>query len=65
MPENTEIRREAQHISCNITTSSKARFIVVPAGVAFFHITESTTGRVKGFRQRHQDACELARHLER
>lgn len=65
MPENTEIRREAQHISCNIAASNKARFIVVPAGVAFFHITESITGRVRGFRQRHQDACELARRLER
>lgn len=65
MPENTEIRREAQHISCNIAAARQARFIVVPAGVAFFHITESTTGRVKGFRQRHQDACDLARQLER
>ncbi len=64
MPENTEIRREAQHISFKFAPANQARFIVVPAGVAFFHITESTTGRVRGFRQRHQDACELARQLE-
>ncbi|AZL69684.1 MULTISPECIES: hypothetical protein [Pseudomonas] len=64
MPENTEIRREAQHISFKFAPPNQARFIVVPAGVAFFHITERTTGRVRGFRQRHQDACELARQLE-
>ncbi|QXH49792.1 hypothetical protein KSS94_17815 [Pseudomonas fakonensis] len=60
MHENTEIRREAQRISW----PEKPRFIVIPAGVAFYHVADSSTGRVKGFRRRHQDACELARHLE-
>jgi len=30
----------------------------------FFHIADSSTGRVMGFRQRHLDACALARNLE-
>lgn len=63
MHENTEIRREAKRISCLCKRTS--RFAVVPAGVEFFHVTERATGRVKGFRRRHQDACDLARHLER
>jgi len=63
MHENTEIRREAKRISCLRTCAP--RFIVIPAGVDFFHVAERTTGRVKGFRRRHQDACDLARQLER
>ncbi|WP_342622756.1 hypothetical protein [Pseudomonas alkylphenolica] len=70
MHENTEIRREASNISyLNITNPASSahstRYIVVPAGINFFHITEHTTGQVKGFRCRHIDACELARTLER
>ncbi|PSS52726.1 hypothetical protein [Pseudomonas sp. BBP2017] len=70
MHENTEIRREASNISCLNTTNPGSsahgtRYIVVPAGINFFHITEHTTGQVKGFRCRHIDACELARTLER
>lgn len=40
------------------------RFRVVPAGNAFFHIKESSTGRVRGFREDHNEACALARSLE-
>ncbi|WP_440972779.1 hypothetical protein [Pseudomonas koreensis] len=40
------------------------RFQVVPAGNAFFHIKESSTGRVRGFREDHNEACALARSLE-
>ena len=61
MHENTEIRREA----CNNSCPGIPRYIVIPAGIAFYHITERDTGRVIGFRQRHEDACELARHFER
>ena len=39
------------------------RFQVVPAGKAFFHIKETSTGRVRGFRTDHNDACALARAL--
>ena len=47
----------------------QGRFVYVteqsPEGLYMAEIdTESATGRVKGFRCRHQDACELARHLE-
>ncbi|MFK3684934.1 MULTISPECIES: hypothetical protein [Pseudomonas] len=65
MHENTEIRREVKEISYLYRDKKEPRFVVIPAGIAFFHVTESSTGRVKGFRRRHQDACELARHLER
>ncbi|MBI6909323.1 hypothetical protein [Pseudomonas palleroniana] len=37
---------------------------VVPAGKNFFHILEVTSGRVKGFRSDHIQACELAKQLE-
>ena len=40
------------------------RFQVVLAGNAFFHIREISTGRVRGFRGNHNDACALARSLE-
>ncbi|MBA6114784.1 hypothetical protein JET76_14475 [Pseudomonas putida] len=49
----------------SISYRSRPRYVVIPAGIEFFHITESATGRVKGFRRRHHDACELARSLER
>ena len=62
MHENTEIRRESKRISC--LSRIDPRFIVIPAGIDFFHIAERTTGRIKGFRRRHQDACDLARRLE-
>lgn len=44
--------------------SPRPRFQVVPAGNAFFHIKESSTGRVRGFREDHNEACALARSLE-
>lgn len=62
MHENTEIRREVKCISC--LSKNRPRFIVIPAGIDFFHVAERTTGRIKGFRRRHQDACDLARELE-
>ncbi|KJK05434.1 MULTISPECIES: hypothetical protein [Pseudomonas] len=70
MHENTEIRREAGCISYFENKNSNpnehsTRYIVVPAGINFFHITDHATGQVKGFRCRHIDACELARTLER
>ncbi|KAB0500691.1 hypothetical protein [Pseudomonas lini] len=40
------------------------RFQVVLAGNAFFHIKEISTGRVRGFRGNHNEACALARSLE-
>ena len=41
------------------------RFQVVPAGNAFYHIKEKSTGRVRGFREDHNEACALARSLEK
>ncbi|KAA0980552.1 hypothetical protein [Pseudomonas sp. ANT_H12B] len=40
------------------------RFQVILAGNAFFHIKEISTGRVRGFRGNHNEACALARSLE-
>jgi hypothetical protein len=34
------------------------------AGKCFFHIEETSTGRVRGFRTDHNEACYLARRLE-
>ncbi len=70
MHENTEIRREASNISYFITKSpasslNSTRYIVVPAGTNFFHITEHASGQVKDFRCRHIDACKLPQTLER
>ncbi|WP_257230459.1 hypothetical protein [Pseudomonas sp. SbOxS1] len=43
---------------------SPPRFHVVLAGNAFFHIKETSTGHVRGFRGDHNQACALARALE-
>lgn len=40
------------------------RYRVVPAGHKFFHVVEAATGKVKGFRRNHNEACALARSLE-
>lgn len=40
-------------------------FQVVPAGRGFFHVIETATGRVRGFRRNHAAACDLAAALER
>ncbi|KAB0495682.1 hypothetical protein [Pseudomonas vancouverensis] len=42
----------------------RPRFHVVLAGNAFFHIKETSSGRVRGFRADHNEACALARFLE-
>lgn len=41
------------------------RMVVKPAGRDFFHVVDSQTGKVVGFRQDHNEACALARSLER
>jgi hypothetical protein len=43
---------------------ARPRFQVVMAGIAFFHIKETSTGCVRGFRANHNEACALARFLE-
>ena len=43
---------------------TRPRFQVVMAGIAFFHIKETSTGCVRGFRANHNEACALARFLE-
>jgi hypothetical protein len=37
---------------------------VIPAGKAFYHVVETATNRVIGYRRHHADACALARQLE-
>ena len=44
--------------------SDSVLYQVVPAGRNFFHIREVTSGRIKGFRSDHIEACELAKRLE-
>ena len=43
---------------------ARPRFQVFLAGNAFFHIKEISTGRVRGFRSKHNEACALARSLD-
>ena len=40
------------------------RLAVKPAGRGFFHVVDSQTGKVHGFRRDHNEACALARRLE-
>jgi len=40
------------------------RMMVKPAGRDFFHVVDSQTDKVMGFRRDHNEACALARHLE-
>lgn len=44
--------------------SNSVLYQVVPAGRNFFHIREVTSGRIKGFRSDHIQACKLAKELE-
>lgn len=36
----------------------------MPESGEFFHIVDTGTGKVKGFRREHNDACAFARKLE-
>lgn len=68
--------RAALHIRSRIATedlyaligrplpATRPRFVVKPAGVAFFHVVDSCTGKARGFRSDHNEACALARRLE-
>ncbi|HHG4589523.1 TPA: hypothetical protein ACPWFY_005748 [Pseudomonas aeruginosa] len=38
---------------------------VIPQGRGFFHIVETATGAVRGFRRSHNEACAYAEHLKR
>ncbi|EIU4990746.1 TPA: hypothetical protein ACQ491_000356 [Pseudomonas aeruginosa] len=38
---------------------------VIPQGRGFFHIVETATGRVRGFRRSHNEACSYAERLKR
>ncbi|MBF3111311.1 hypothetical protein HKT27_09435 [Pseudomonas aeruginosa] len=40
-------------------------FRVVPQGRGFFHIVETATCAVRGFRRNHNEACAYAEHLKR
>lgn len=44
--------------------SNSVLYQVVPAGRNFFHIREVTSGRIKGFRSDHIQACQFAKELE-
>ena len=40
------------------------RMMVKPAGRDFFHVVDSRTDKVMGFRRDHNEACALAQCLE-
>ncbi|WHS57995.1 hypothetical protein QNH97_16110 [Pseudomonas sp. G2-4] len=52
-------------VDCLPVSLIQPRYRVVLAGKCFFHIEETSTGRVRGFRTDHNEACYLARRLER
>ncbi|WP_256345714.1 hypothetical protein [Pseudomonas sp. PD9R] len=52
------------HPELSIQDPGPPRFQVILAGNAFFHIKETSTGHVRGFRGDHNEACALARSLE-
>ncbi len=43
---------------------SAPRYRVIPVSGEFFHIVDTGTGKVKGFRRDHNVACAFARKLE-
>ncbi|WP_460106081.1 hypothetical protein [Pseudomonas sp. S3_H06] len=51
-------------VDCLPISLIQPRYRVVLAGKCFFHIEETSTGRVRGFRTDHNEACCLARRLE-
>lgn len=51
-------------VDCLPISLIQPRYRVVLAGKCFFHIEETSTGRVRGFRTAHNEACYLARRLE-
>ncbi|MNN68445.1 hypothetical protein D3C81_1841560 [compost metagenome] len=59
----TAAAREAFEIRRRLVDVPPA-YQVKPAGNGFFHIIETATGKVRGFRRKHNDACECARRLE-
>lgn len=40
------------------------RYRIIPVGREFFHIVDTRTSKVKGFRRDHNEACAFARRLE-
>ncbi|MVV51584.1 hypothetical protein EJA72_25565 [Pseudomonas sp. PB120] len=53
-----------QSHAINLEAPAAPRFQVILAGNCFFHIKEISSGRVRGFRGNHNEACALARALE-
>lgn len=51
-------------VDCLPISLIQPRYRVVLAGKCFFHIEETSTGRVRGFRTDHNEACYLAKRLE-
>ena len=56
----------ALHLGLAGSTPPKSapRYRVIPVSGEFFHIVDSRTSKVKGFRRDHNAACAFARKLE-
>lgn len=58
-------RHRAQYpLTAERPAAMAPRYRVIPAGKAFYHVVETSTNRVIGYRRQHIDACTLARQLE-
>ncbi|HCK4401530.1 hypothetical protein O0445_06670 [Pseudomonas aeruginosa] len=47
-----------------MATAVPEPYQVVPQGRGFFHIIETATGAVRGFRRNHNEACAYAERLK-
>ncbi|WP_156334310.1 hypothetical protein [Pseudomonas thivervalensis] len=63
-PRIVEPANSPHGVNCLPVLLIQPRYRVVLAGKCFFHIEETSTGRVRGFRTDHNEACYLARRLE-
>ena len=61
--QNMAVARHLGLINSTPTINSP-RYRVFPVSGEFFHIVDTGTGQVKGFRRDHNAACALARKLE-
>ncbi|HHM6104670.1 TPA: hypothetical protein ACRL9Z_001772 [Pseudomonas aeruginosa] len=63
--EQTEVLAGLTFVQRLMATAVPEPYQVVPQGRGFFHIIETATGAVRGFRRNHNEACAYAEHLKR
>ncbi|MFU4327174.1 hypothetical protein ACM726_02640 [Pseudomonas aeruginosa] len=64
LPSQTALARLA-FVQRLMAPAAAEPYQVVPQGRGFFHIVETATGKVRGFRRSHNEACSYAEQLKR